>query len=135
METLNFRPSSAQNRSKSLKIARFLLLAPHYQGQQSTFPTFARLQAGSTINIVANICNERRQHPTSTVATFRSTFCQMVTRLVHANCPHKLVRRVRQRHTRFQSRATYSALRLNMDRCAGWGQPDPKGHAGRAGNT
>ena len=35
-------------------------------------------------------------------------------RLVHADCPHKLVRRVQQRHTRFQSRATYSALRLNM---------------------
>ena len=70
---------SSKIRSKSLKIARFLLLAPHYQGQQPTFATFARLQAGSTINIVANICNERRQHPTSTVATFRSTFSQMVS--------------------------------------------------------
>ena len=45
---------------------------------------------------------------------FASAGYAHTTRLVHADCPHKLVRRVRQRHTQFQSRATYFALRLNI---------------------
>ena len=77
---------SRKNGPKSSKIVKIrpkiapkrqiLALAPHYQDQTSTFTTFTRLRAGSTFNIVANICNEWSQHPTSTVATFSSTFFQ-----------------------------------------------------------
>ena len=47
---------------KSLKIARFFLLAPMVGAQLATFSTFARPQAGSTFNIVVNICSEWCQH-------------------------------------------------------------------------
>ena len=73
------RPKIVQNCLKLLKIASFLHLRLTTQDQTSTFTTFTRPQAGSTFNIVANICNEWRQYPTSTVAAFRSTFTQMLS--------------------------------------------------------